>query len=181
MSRPAVRVTDDITDTQLVLLRDLRAALDDAGIGWWLFGGWGLDARIGRPTRRHGDIELWVERNDGDRTRDAVISIGADVLDTQPPEESREFTRDEIVFSSAFFGRRSDGSIELRGRWSDWHLPADSFDAPPGRLDDLVVPAMSLPGMLAMKEQFPTLRNGRPRRDKDVRDIATLRGLIGDA
>jgi lincosamide nucleotidyltransferase A/C/D/E len=28
-----------------------------------------------------------------------------------------------------------------------------------------------------MKEQFPTLRNGRPWRDKDIRDIAVLRKL----
>jgi lincosamide nucleotidyltransferase A/C/D/E len=31
--------------------------------------------------------------------------------------------------------------------------------------------------MLAMKEQFPTLRNGGPWRDKDISDIAVLRGL----
>jgi hypothetical protein len=36
---------------------------------------------------------------------------------------------------------------------------------------------MSIAGMLAMKEQFPTLRNGRPWRDKDVSDIEVLRVL----
>jgi hypothetical protein len=44
-------------------------------------------------------------------------------------------------------------------------------------LDGIPVPAMSVAGMLAMKEQFPTLRNGRPWRDKDIGDIAVLRGL----
>ena len=37
---------------------------------------------------------------------------------------------------------------------------------------------MSVAGMLAMKEQYPTLRHGSPWRDKDVRDIAVLRGLL---
>jgi hypothetical protein len=31
--------------------------------------------------------------------------------------------------------------------------------------------------MLAMKEQFPRLRNGRPWRPKDIADIEALRGL----
>ena len=31
--------------------------------------------------------------------------------------------------------------------------------------------------MLAMKEQYPHLRNGRPWRPKDIGDIAILRGL----
>jgi hypothetical protein len=31
--------------------------------------------------------------------------------------------------------------------------------------------------MIAMKEQFPHLRNGRPRRQKDIDDLELLRGL----
>jgi hypothetical protein len=31
--------------------------------------------------------------------------------------------------------------------------------------------------MLAMKEQFPRLRNGRPWRQKDITDMELLRGL----
>ena len=45
-------------------------------------------------------------------------------------------------------------------------------------LEGIPVPAMSVAGMLAMKEQFPALRNGTPWRDKDVSDIAVLRGLL---
>jgi len=39
---------------------------------------------------------------------------------------------------------------------------------------------MSVSGMLAMKEQFPHLRNGRPWRQKDVGDIETLRRLAAE-
>jgi hypothetical protein len=44
-------------------------------------------------------------------------------------------------------------------------------------LDGTPVLAMSVSGMLAMKEQFPHLRNGRPWRPKDIGDIAILRAL----
>jgi hypothetical protein len=37
--------------------------------------------------------------------------------------------------------------------------------------------AMSVSGMLAMKEQFPRLRNGRPWRQKDITDMEILRRL----
>jgi hypothetical protein len=44
----------------------------------------------------------------------------------------------------------------------------------------MLVPVMSVSGMLAMKEQFPHLRNGRPWRQKDVGDIETLRRLAAE-
>ena len=37
---------------------------------------------------------------------------------------------------------------------------------------------MSTAGMLAMKEQYPQLRNGRPWRPKDIADIRMLRALV---
>jgi hypothetical protein len=45
-------------------------------------------------------------------------------------------------------------------------------------LDGTPVPAMSVSGMLAMKEQYPHLRNGGPWRQKDIGDIEILRGLV---
>ena len=55
----------------------------------------------------------------------------------------------------------ADGSfIQLEGRWSDWRFPPGSFGDEPGTLDGAPVLAMSVAGMLAMKEQYPHLRNG---------------------
>jgi hypothetical protein len=171
-------VDDERTSLQLRVIQEIRQTLGRAGIHWWLFGGWGLDARIGRVTRAHSDIEFWVARADGDSTRDALVASGFAVLETQPPDESREFTRHDLVLSSAFFDPHPDQTYRPQGRWSDWVFPAGSFDAPPGQLGDLLVPTMSVEGMLAMKEQYPLLRNGRPLREKDVRDLALLRELV---
>ena len=150
-----------------------------AGIRVWLFGGWGLDARLGRITREHGDVEFWVDREQAQGSKLVLVEAGAVALNTQPPEEACEFTWDGIPFSTAYFGRQPDGRITLEGRLSDWELPTDSFGDAPGVLDGVAVPTMSAAGMLAMKEQFPTLRNGGPWRDKDRRDIETLRTLLG--
>jgi hypothetical protein len=169
---------DQSTEGQLRVIREVIAVTQSAGIRVWLFGGWGLDARIGRITREHGDVEFWVERVDAERSKAVLVAAGATALTTQPPEEACEFTWDDAAFSTAYFDRQPDGSaVQLLGRWSDWLFPPGSFGDEPGMLDGMPVPAMSVSGMLAMKEQYPHLRNGRPWRQKDIGDIEILRGL----
>ena len=169
-------------DAQLWVIKAVVNALGAAGISAWLFGGWGLDARIGRITREHGDIEFWLERTDAGRSKALLAEAGATVLATQPPVESCEFTWDGVDFSTAYFDRQPDGSfIQLLGRWSDWLFPPESFGDEPGTLDGTPVLAMSVAGMIAMKEQFPNLRNGRPWRQKDIDDLEILRGLAAEA
>jgi lincosamide nucleotidyltransferase A/C/D/E len=163
---------------QLAGIHAVLDVLGQAGVSAWLFGGWGLDARIGRITRHHGDIEFWVERPDGERATAALVEAGAILVDSQPPEESREFTWNGASFSTAFFDTCPDGTYRPQGRWSDWVFPAGSFSDSHGVLDGRPVPVMSVAWMLAMKQQFPTLRNGAPLRPKDVRDIDTLRELL---
>jgi lincosamide nucleotidyltransferase A/C/D/E len=62
-------------------------------------------------------------------------------------------------------------------RASDWLFPPGSFGDGHVTLGGTPVLAMSVAGMLAMKEQFPSLRNGRPWRQKDITDMAILREL----
>jgi hypothetical protein len=168
---------DETTNGQLRVIRKVIAVTRSEGIPAWLFGGWGLDARIGRITRQHGDVEFWVERINADRSKEALVRAGATALATQPPAEACEFTWDDVLFSTAFFDRQPDGSFSLLGRFSDWRFPPGSFGDEPAMLDGTPVLAMSVPGMLAMKEQFPSLRNGRPWRQKDIADIEVLRQL----
>ena len=169
---------DDRTQAQLRLIHRVLDVLSSADVSAWLFGGWGLDARIGHITRSHGDVEFWVPRSDDARSRVVLVEAGATALATQPPEESCEFVWDDVEFSTAYFDRRADGTFGVKGRYSEWAFPVDSFGDDPGLLNGVPLPAMSVAGMLAMKEQFPTLRNGRPWRSKDIDDIAVLRSLL---
>jgi hypothetical protein len=166
---------------QLRVIKAVVDALGAVGIPAWLFGGWGLDARIGRITREHGDVEFWVERIDAERSKAVLAGAGATALATQPPEEACEFTWDGVDFSTAYFDRQPDGAFsQPQGRWSDWLFPPGSFGDEPGMLDGTPALAMSIAGMLAMKEQYPRLRNGRPWRQKDIDDVKVLRGLTAD-
>jgi lincosamide nucleotidyltransferase A/C/D/E len=174
-----VAVTASRSD-QIRVMHEVLRTLDGARIRAWLFGGWGLDARLGRITRDHGDIELWVERSDAHRSRDVLVKEGATLLNTQPEEEACEFLWADVPFSTAYFDRRAEGSFAIRGRWSDWVFPAGSFEDSPGRLDGVSVPVMSTSGMIAMKEQYPQLRNGGPWRSKDIQDLVVLREMLAE-
>ncbi|GAA1889898.1 nucleotidyltransferase domain-containing protein [Asanoa iriomotensis] len=169
---------DEKTEGQLRVIRKVVAALQAADVSAWLFGGWGLDARIGRITREHGDVEFWVERIHAERSKALLLEAGATPLTTQPPEESCEYVWDDVSFSTAYFDRQSDRSFsQPLGRFSDWLFPPGSFGEEPVTLDGTPVLVMSVFGMLAMKEQFPSLRNGRPWRPKDITDMEILRRL----
>src|SRR5690349_13019823 len=127
---------DEKTEGQLRVIRRVVAVLRAEGISAWVFGGWGLDARIGRITREHGDVEFWVERIHAARSKALIEGIGGTALSTQPPEESCEFILDGVAFSTAYFDRRPDGSFaQPLGRFSDWLFPPGSFDDEPVPLD----------------------------------------------
>jgi len=166
-------------DAQLRVIRSVEQTLRNAGIRAWLFGGWGLDAQIGRITREHGDVEFWVQSVDAGQSKGVLVQAGANPWTTQPPEESCEFDWDGVPFSTAYFDRRPDGTFASRGRWPDWVFPEGSFGDDIGLLDGMSVPTMSVAGMLAMKEQYPHLKHGSPWRPKDIADIETLRNMLG--
>jgi len=169
---------NDRSRAQLQVIQAVADVLGAAGIPAWLFGGWGLDARMGHITREHGDVEFWVERIHADRSKAVLISAGANPLAKQSPTEACEFTWCGTAFSTAYFDRRSDGAFsQPDGRWSDWLFPANSFADEAVTLEGCWVLAMSAAGMLAM-EQYPQRRNGGPWRPKDIADIQTLRALV---
>jgi lincosamide nucleotidyltransferase A/C/D/E len=57
--------------------------LDDAGIEWWIHGGWGDDALLGRETRPHDDLDIAVRRADVERL-EPILSEFRRVRDEWP-------------------------------------------------------------------------------------------------
>lgn len=55
--------------------------LDQAGISVWVAGGWGVDALLGRQTRKHHDLDLVVDAGDAAAAMRALAKIGYDYHD----------------------------------------------------------------------------------------------------
>ena len=49
---------------------ELCEALEAAGVRYWVIGGWGVDALLGRETRAHKDLDILAVRDDLARLRD---------------------------------------------------------------------------------------------------------------
>jgi lincosamide nucleotidyltransferase A/C/D/E len=50
--------------------------LDAKRIDFWLDGGWGIDALVGRETRPHEDLDLVVAQDDLPRAQTALAELG---------------------------------------------------------------------------------------------------------
>jgi lincosamide nucleotidyltransferase A/C/D/E len=70
-------------------VQEILGALGAAGVQPWLAGGWGVDALVGKPTRRHKDLDLVIERADLDAAVGALAAIGFSVLPEGYPGADR--------------------------------------------------------------------------------------------
>ncbi|MDA8302920.1 MAG: hypothetical protein M0005_15595 [Actinomycetota bacterium] len=68
----------EVTEREVV---DMSGALEDAGIRFWLAGGWGVDALVGHQTRRHDDVDIVVDdfANHAGAARAVFESLGFEV------------------------------------------------------------------------------------------------------
>jgi len=63
-------------DAQLQVLGELIAAAENAEIRFWFYGGYGLDALLGRTLRPHKDIDLLLRHEDLARLVESLLSAG---------------------------------------------------------------------------------------------------------
>ena len=70
-------MTDDLgrTETALSEVLDVLAALSALGCRFWLEGGWGVDALVGRQTRAHRDLDVDLEA----RCEESALAVLAEM------------------------------------------------------------------------------------------------------
>jgi lincosamide nucleotidyltransferase A/C/D/E len=71
-TRPVLTVMDQLLE---MCARDVLAVagvITDVTARWWVAGGWGVDALVGRQTRRHRDLDVVVDHDP--RELDTVIT-----------------------------------------------------------------------------------------------------------
>ena len=71
-----------ITPDQVVRVAE---TLDRHGVRFWLAGGWGVDALLGRQTRSHADLDICIDHADEDNARAALSELGFDVVIERAP------------------------------------------------------------------------------------------------
>src|ERR671933_382365 len=70
---------------QLAQVIRVLDALDSAGIPAWLEGGWGVDALVGRQTRRHRDVDVDIDAAQEGVALDVLHALGYQIwVDWRP-------------------------------------------------------------------------------------------------
>jgi lincosamide nucleotidyltransferase A/C/D/E len=89
---------------------DVLARLDAAGVEWWIDGGWGVDALLGRETRAHDDLDFAVRAEDIERLP-AVFPEFRHVHEDQRPSAYvlRDARGRELDFHPLEFDERGNG------------------------------------------------------------------------
>lgn len=145
----------------------LCRCFDAAGLAYWIDGGWGVDALVGRHTREHSDLDLAVEF--------AALPAFASVLERNG--YNRCDRPGDADWNWVF--RKAEMSVDLHGFWLDTDGIAVLGDRsegslyPPGALagsghiDGYSVKCVTATAVLHF-------RNGFAPRPKDRHDVELL-------
>lgn len=175
-SRPALLLTTALASISEGHVVDLVRLLEEATLPVWIAGGWGVDALVGRRTRRHDDLDLLVSEEDLPRVLDALAEVGYRAVWSTVVEGALLPARTMLTDAR---GRQVDlHPVALQtwlhavvaARLPDAEDPATAAFAE-GKLRATRLPCLSAALQLAAHE-------GYAARDVDRRDVALLRDAV---
>lgn len=141
----------------------IKYALDN-GIPVWLDGGWGVDALLGRQTRPHNDIDLFIES----MNKELFIKI---LVEKNYQEVHESYTtNDHTVWKDSL-----NRIIDLHTfRWTDdknlifqeMEYPGSTFNGI-GKIDEMIVNCINAQSQVAF-------HHGYELRNTDIHDVKLL-------
>ena len=162
-------VTEETGVAQAVLV---CAGLADAGVRFWVAGGWGVDALAGRQTRSHRDLDLLVDAADEAVTLEVLGDLGY-VVETDWRPVRVELARRAgagagwVDVHPVVFDADGNG-VQAGLDDTEFHYPAAIFTT--GRLGGIVVGCVSAAAQR-------TAHEGYAHRPQDEHDLAVLETL----
>jgi hypothetical protein len=162
-------------ERQLALIRELSQVAASLGIPIWLRGGWAMDFFLGRVTRPHEDVDLFIWASDAERLLESLEAHGFAELGGPPPERQRNVGREGVEVHITLLERAPSGDVFTAAAPSDWEAwPAGMLGTGTGRIGDVSCPIVSAESQLEVKRRFREWRPDRPEHEKDRADIEVL-------
>jgi lincosamide nucleotidyltransferase A/C/D/E len=116
-----------MTDSDVI---EVIGRLEEAGLRYWLDGGWGVDALIGEQTRDHDDLDVVVELAATDAIIEALALLGFQLtIDERPTRlEAADGSGRRVDFHPIVFDGEGDGrQIGAGPNGGDAVYPADGL------------------------------------------------------
>jgi lincosamide nucleotidyltransferase A/C/D/E len=139
--------------------RELPCGLSEIGIGYWVVGGWGVDALLGEQTRAHHDLDLLVDARDLPALHAWLRAKG--FARGFEWTENSSVTIDGRMWDTAFVERHADGreldvhavhiadGLVRLATTDPWEFPPNILSGT-GRIGGYEVPCASVSGQRAM-------------------------------
>jgi lincosamide nucleotidyltransferase A/C/D/E len=144
-------------------------ALASAGCPAWVGGGWGVDALVGRQTRRHRDLDLAVDARCGTAALAALEELGYGLeTDWRPVRFELSAPGERWVDLHPVVLDDQGNGVQAGLDGTTFRYPADCFVS--GQIGGRTV------GCLSVAQQLEFHSGYRPR-EIDLADIAILRQL----
>jgi hypothetical protein len=112
----------DAASEQLAALARVHAVLEEAGVQYWLFGGWAVDFHVGAVTRPHDDVDIAVWLADLARIADLLAADGWRHVPSEDDNGGTGFERGSVRLELTYLVRQADGTvvIPLRDGSATW-------------------------------------------------------------
>jgi lincosamide nucleotidyltransferase A/C/D/E len=181
----AHRIRDRVLlDMDVSAVLDVLDVMEVAGLRPWLIGGWGVDALLGRQTRRHRDLDLVLDPfEDGEqRARQALARRGYEPARDETPggiwmpklsvlRDSGGRTVDLVGVDWTLIEAALDDGLD-RAHADDPSLPGPGGPLTVGMIGGRTVDCVSAPVQLLLHTQFEP-------RDIHRQDMARLCDSFG--
>lgn len=166
---PLSRQQSTAIDEAVALARQLGAAV-------WLRGGWAMDFALGRLTRRHSDIDMFVIDHHHRLVVAQLRASGWVLADRPTVDQQADLTRGELLLSLNPLAFDAEGlPVVAGGPWAGARWPGAMIsDAEVGYLGGVRAVHIAIEAQIEIKQMTPEWQ-GLPRRAKDGRDLELLR------
>jgi GrpB-like predicted nucleotidyltransferase (UPF0157 family) len=165
---------DELTAQQLSALARVNDLLEQAGIAYWLFGGWAVDFYAGSVTRAHDDLDLAVWLEDLPRIAELLQDEGWRHAPFDYEDGGTGYERGAVRLEFTYLVRDGGGSVftPLRHGRAAW--PEAAFANDFGELRGVRSRLLGLAPLLQGKS---SPRDDREEAAKDRADFRRLSGL----
>jgi hypothetical protein len=159
---------------QLAAVAGAGGLLEEAGIDYWLFGGWAVDFHVGAITRPHFDVDFAVWLDDVPRIVALLVADGWRHAPLAEEDGGTGYERETVRLELTYLVRDTDGQvcIPLRGGVVRW--PGEGLANDVGEFGGV---RSRLLGLAALARSKSTPRDDPEDAVKDRADFSRLSQL----
>jgi lincosamide nucleotidyltransferase A/C/D/E len=134
----------------------------------WIDGGWGVDALVGRQTRQHNDVDVFVELKNGNKFIQMLLSKDYNEVKMDYTTENHTVWQDSDnrVIDLHLFEIKEDGFL-----FDGETYPSDTFDGK-GTISGIPVRCLTAEAQLLYHQ-------GYEHSEKDAKDVLLLCETFG--